>query len=219
MIVVIQKFLQINKIKWKLIHGNEFEDLRIVLDNVMKEHCANNVGMLKKQSDLISYEYEEMWQKGILGEDTPDKLRSTVLFLLGINLALHAVDEHYQLRRNIPDKASQSSFENNSKVDKCLVYREDMCTKTNDGGLGQMHKERKIVWIFPNKNVNRCPIRLVEKYLGLCPKNYLNNLYLQTLKCPTPKQWFGREVMGQNKVKEVVKLTHFEDLVVHVYFK
>ena len=93
MIVAIQKFMQINKIKWKLIHGDDFEDLRIVLDNVMKECCADNVGMLKKQADLISYEYEEvMWQKGILGKDMPDKLRSTVLFWLGINLALRAVD-------------------------------------------------------------------------------------------------------------------------------
>ena len=84
---------------------------------------------------MISYEYEEeMWQKNILGEDSPDKLRSTVLFLLGINLALHAVEEHYYLRRDLPKKMSQLSFEKNSKGVKCLVFREDTCTKTNDRG-------------------------------------------------------------------------------------
>ena len=137
MVIAIQKYLQINHINWKLIHGSEFQDLRTVLDNVMKERCADNIGMVKKQADLISYEYEEeMWQKGVLGEDTPDKLRSTVLFLLGINLALRAVDEHYQLHRDVPEKCSQFSLETNSKGTCCLVYREDTCTVTNDGGLG-----------------------------------------------------------------------------------
>ena len=37
MIVAIQKYLWINKIKWKLVQGEEFDDLQTVLDNVMKE--------------------------------------------------------------------------------------------------------------------------------------------------------------------------------------
>ena len=111
LIVSIQKYLEINKIKWKLVHGERFTDLRTVLDNVMKERCAENVGNTKKQADLISFEFEEeMWQSGVLGEDTPDKLRSTILFLLGINLALRAVDEHYNLSRDMPNRASQLSF-------------------------------------------------------------------------------------------------------------
>ena len=89
----------------------------------------------------------------ILGEDTPSKLRSTVLFLLGINLALRAVDEHYYLRRDMPTKSSQLTIEKDSKGTKCIVYREDTCTKTNDGGLNQMRKERKIVWVYPSRNI------------------------------------------------------------------
>ena len=208
MIVAIQKFLEINKLRWKLIHGNEFHDLRTVLDNVMKQRCADNVGNVRKQADIISYEYEEkMWNSSVLGEDTPDKLRDTVLFLLGINIALRAVDEHYYLRRDMPEKMSQLAIEKNSKGVECVVFREDSCTKTYDGGLGQMRKERKIVWIYPSKNINRCPVRLLKKYLSLCPKNYFKkpNFYLQSLKSPHPKQWYVREVVGQNKVKEVVK--------------
>ena len=59
MVVAIEKFLQLNKFKWKLIHSEEFEELKNVLDNVMKEQCSDNVGNVKKQADLISYEYEE----------------------------------------------------------------------------------------------------------------------------------------------------------------
>ena len=139
MVVAIQKHLEINKVRWRLIHGSEFQDLKTMLDNVMKQRCSENIGTTKKQADLISYEFEEkMWQNGILGEDNPDKLRSTVLFLLGINLALRAVDKHYYLCRDLPEKCSQISFESNSKGVECVVFHEDTCTKTNDGGLGQM---------------------------------------------------------------------------------
>ena len=79
MVVALQKYLEINKLRWKLIHGDGFQDLRIVLDNVMKQRCASNVGNSKKQAELISYKHEEkMWQTGILGKDNPDKRHSFV---------------------------------------------------------------------------------------------------------------------------------------------
>ena len=37
----------------------------------------------------------------------PDKLRDIVLFLLGVNLALHAGDKHYYLRHSTDSKPSQ----------------------------------------------------------------------------------------------------------------
>ena len=52
----------------------------------------------------------------------------------------------------------------------CLVYREDTVTKTNVGGLKDMKKERKVVWIHPSSDVTHCPVRLVDKYLSLCPE-------------------------------------------------
>ena len=43
-----------------------------------------------------SLEFEEkLWSDNILGEDSPDKLCSTVLYLLGVNCALRAGDKHY----------------------------------------------------------------------------------------------------------------------------
>ena len=61
---------------------------------------------------MITYETEEiLWQCGILGEHTPDILRDTVLYLLGVNLALCAGDEHYNLCRDVPELDSQLSFE------------------------------------------------------------------------------------------------------------
>ena len=165
-----------NKIPWKLIDGPEFESVKNVLDNVMKERTQLNVGTVKKQAELITFDQENLlWKEGILGEDTPDKLRDTVLFLLGVNLALQAGDEHYQLRRSLPDKPSQLSFERDSRGICCLVYREDTDIKSNDGGLKQIRKERKVVWVYPNhENVTRCPMHLVNKCVSSCPHSPRN---------------------------------------------
>ena len=98
MCVAVQKYLNINDLKWKLVDGVDFQQLRVVLDNVMKEQAQLNVGTITKRADLITYETEEiLWQCGILGEHTPDILRDTVLYLLGVNVTLHAGDEHYNL--------------------------------------------------------------------------------------------------------------------------
>ena len=57
----------------------------------MKEHTALNVGTTKKQAELITYAQENyLWKEGILGESNPDQLRDTVLYLLGVHLALRA---------------------------------------------------------------------------------------------------------------------------------
>ena len=208
MIVAIQKYLNVNKIKWKLIDGDDFEDTRTVLDNVMQERTAQNIGVVKRQAGIISYEHEEsLWQKGVLGEDSPDKLRNTVLFLLGINVCLRAVEEHYYLRRDTEVSRSQLSFVKNPKGLTCVLYEEDCVTKTHDGGLRDMRRDRKIVWIYPNLgNPSRCPVRLIRKYLSLCPAvAKKENFYLQSLQKPTPAQWYGVQVVGQNSISKVVK--------------
>ena len=108
----------------------------------MKERAKNNIGLFKKKASLIPMELENLlWARGILGEDMPDRLRDTVLFLLGINLGLRAIDEHYDLCRYSSDKPSQLSFECDEAGKRCLVYREDSITKNNDGGLKSLRKE------------------------------------------------------------------------------
>ena len=209
MCVSIQKHLNQGGLNWKLVEGDEFRDLHVVLDNVMKERAAQSIGLVKRQAEYISFEYEDrLWNENILGEDTPDKLCDTVLFLLGMNLALRAGDEHYDLRCQSEVKPSQLSFKRNSEGECCLVYTEDTTTKTNDGGLKSMRKEWKVVWVYPSKNSVRDPVRLVEKYISLCPpvsvKTKKMNFYLHSLEKPTPTQWYGEQVVGLNSIRKVV---------------
>ena len=208
LIVSIQKHLFVNKLKWKLIDGDDFEEVSNVLDNVMCECTEANVGVNPRQTEIISYEDEEkLWQNNILGEDTPNKLWDTVLFLIGLNVYLCACEEHYLLRRDMPDQKSQISFQNNDQGVRCMVYQEDSITKTHDGGLNDMRCDRKIVWVYPNKEKPaRCPVRLVQKYLALCPKTKKrSNFYLHSLQHPTPIQWYGEQVVGIHSIAKVVK--------------
>ena len=130
MIVSIQRYLNENGLGWKILDKNDFKEVRTVLDNVMKERACRNLGVIKKQAEYIPLDYEDrMWKQGVLGEQFPDQLGDTVLFLLGINLALRAGDEHYNLRCDSIDRPSQLSFERNGEGIHCLVYREDNVTK------------------------------------------------------------------------------------------
>ena len=120
-----------------------------------------------------------------------------MLFLIGINVYLRAIEEHYSLRREMPNESYQISFEYNSIGVKCMVYREDAVSKTHDRGLTDMRKERKIVWVYPSDNSNRCPVRLTQKYLSLCP-DYMKkpNFYLQSRQKFTPSVWYAGQVAG-----------------------
>ena len=209
MVTCIQKYLHENGKYWKLLDDMYFNEIRTVLDNVMKERALNNIGTTVRQAGYITVDHENLlWEKGILGEDSPDKLRETVLFLLGINLGLRAGDEHHALRRNCSEKPSQISFERASNGQRCLVYREDTVTKTNDGGLSNLKKERKIIWVYPSDNINRCPVRIVDKYMSLIPdvkpKTKKYNFYLRSLEKPNPAQWYGEQVVGRHTLTKVV---------------
>ena len=207
LVVSIQKYLHVNKICWKLVEGPEFTDVKCVLDNIMKERTSMNIGVTKKQAKLITYKIEnDLWDRGFLGEDTPDKLRTTVYYGIGLGFYLHAITEHYNLRRWTPDKDSQITFEYNDKGMRCAVYREDAVTKTHDGGIKDMRRDRKEVWIHPNlENKARCYVRLIDKYRGLCPPLFKkNNFYLQSRTVLSPACWYQNQVMGEGSIGKII---------------
>lgn len=65
----------------------------------MKKICKEGIGSKKWQAEVIS-EVEEylMWSKGLLGDDTPQRLLDTVLFYNGLYFALRSGQEHQQLQ-------------------------------------------------------------------------------------------------------------------------
>ena len=47
----------------------------------MKEHSAEGILGCPERQPITEEHEETLWSKGILGEDSPDKLQSTILFL------------------------------------------------------------------------------------------------------------------------------------------
>ena len=208
--IAIQTHLHQKGVKWRLVEGDMFTNLRTVLDNVTKERAEQNIGTVKCQENVISLEFEtKLWEDGVLGERNPDQLRDTVLFLIGINVGLRTGDEHYELRRHSETKPSQLTFQYNSSGKRCLVYTEDTVTEANDGGLKHMRNERKIVWVYPSDNPVRDPVRLVEKYMKLTPPVTPNtkkfNFYLRSLEKFMPTQWYREQVVGSNTLRKVTQ--------------
>lgn len=71
--------------------------------------------------------------------------------------------------------------------------------KMNDGGLANLKKQCKVVWIFPSNDVNRCPVRLVDKYMSVAWgwKSGKANFYLRSLEKVNPAQGYGDQPVGR----------------------
>ena len=75
-----------------------FKEIRNTLDNMMKERTTEGIPG-RPERDYISEDHEQiLWEKGILGEDHPDKLRKTIFFLIGVWFSLRGLKEQHDLR-------------------------------------------------------------------------------------------------------------------------
>ena len=202
-IVCIQMFLHENGIMWKLIDGDNFVGLRNVLDNTMKERHSLGYGV-RQSAEVISLAHEDkLFESGVIGLDSPQKLLHGVLYLLGMHAALRGGVEHNNLRR--PGFNCQFKIEKDSRGIEALVYREDPLQKTNQGGL-QCKVKPKVVYIYAASNFERDPITYFKKYTALLPQGTnCKKFYLRPKKVAHPSVWYCDQAYGVNKVKGVIK--------------
>ena len=72
--------------------------------------------------------------------------------------------------------------------------------------------------MYPSSNTTRCPVRLVHKYLNLCPDySQKPNCYLQSLQKPKIKTWNAGQVVGTRVWVKKIKML-FSDSRMEVYF-
>ena len=204
-VLCLQFYLESRGYAWHLIDDIEFKSIRYTLDNLMKSHTSQGLGNFVRQAQILIFDDEElMWQKGVLGTDTPRKLVDTLLFVLGITCALRAGKEHRSLRSL--GFHSQFTYHLDSDGNHYIQYKEDLGLKTNKGGLKHTKVSPKIVNIYPIANREWCPVAIFFKYD--CKIPFIRKcaaLYLRPLAKPKGDVWFADAPIGVNSLQSTVK--------------
>ncbi len=146
LIIMLQIFLSTKGRSVRLLQDNSFLKLRNTLDNHMKTLSKKGFIASKNKADIITLSQEEsMWQKGVLGDSCLEKLLYSLMYLLGIQFALRAGEEHKSLKFG-----KQLSLGTDSESGlECLLYTEHTA-KNNQGGLSAMKHTGKKLKAYPN---------------------------------------------------------------------
>ena len=194
-----------------LFKDNDFCELRQVLDAVMKKGAKEGLIKPKKQAQVISMEAEDkLWMNGTFGDDTPEKLLRTLIYLLGLHLSLRASQEHRDLEYG---EHSQLALNETKAGEKILIYTERM-SKNKQFGLRTCNAEPKVTSIHQNmENPDRCVVRLFEKYINHRPEQFgkkgCSAFYLSPMP-PTQiksdnQQWYKSVPLGIHSIESTTK--------------
>ncbi len=83
-VILLQFHLEKRGFMWHLVEDPEFKRVRFTVDNLMKERCADQSSVSCSSSAISMSDEDKMWRAGVLGDDSPEKLRNTVMYLLGV---------------------------------------------------------------------------------------------------------------------------------------
>jgi hypothetical protein len=151
------------KIPKSIFKDEEFLATRESLDAAMKLSAKQGCVKATKRAATVSYELEsEMWSNGTFGTSNPQQLVDTLLYHLGLHLALRARQEHRDLEYG--DK-SQLILEKCNDSER-LKYVE-RTSKNNDYGIKNCNREPKTTYIYPNVvDPKKCVILIYKTYLS-----------------------------------------------------
>ena len=196
-VISIQLYLAMHGREMRLLNDPEFVSLKNTLDTRMKDLTDQGIRVRRRQAEVITEEEEEnMWDTGVLGDERPQQLGDTLLYMLGLHFALRAGSEH----RNLRYTNSQISVQEDSTGLKYLCYTEDV-SKNRQGGLKHRKIAPKCVRAYENKqNPKRCIVHLYEKYVSHRPTSGKCSpaLYLRPLVKPNSNVWYSCQPIGIN---------------------
>ena len=132
---------------------------------------------------------EVLWEKGLLGDHTPQVLIDTMVYCMDLYFALRSGEEH----RRLHYRPSQIELVTTPNGKEFLIYKEDI-SKNNQAGLKQRKLAPKEVVQYANDdNPTCCPVRLYKLYISRCPCDRSDNaFYLAPLNRPKGNCWLKK---------------------------
>ena len=180
----------------------QFAGFRASLDAEMKLLQSQGEGSKKRQAEVVTEEEENLlWERGYLGDATPQSLLDTMVFYNGLYFALRSCREHRQLQRmpcqiELIEPAGQRAY---------LRYVEDVL-KNHPGGLKGRNITPKVVLHHANtERPECCFVQLFKRYTELCPKDAPHHsFYLRPAQTPSADCWYSRVPLGHNALSKTV---------------
>ena len=186
-----------------LLMDARFFQARQVLDSEMRRLRGQGLGTKVKKAEPLTNDNEDvLWQKGVLGDHTPQCLLDTLIFYIGMNFALRSGDEHRRLRFH-PCQIEAKQDENGQQY---LLYTEDVSKNHRGGLVDRKVKPKQVVAIANINNPERCVVRLFLTYISKRPEGAPDTaFYLQPLSKYDNSVWYSRKPVGHNKIAFTVK--------------
>ena len=126
----------------------EFSNFRASLDAEMKQLQSQGEGSKMKQAEMLTEEEENtLWEKGYLGDATPQSLLDTMVFYNGLYFALRSGKERCQLQ----SRPCQIQVIETSGQRAYLKHVEDV-SKNHPGGLKGRNITPKVVLHHANSD-------------------------------------------------------------------
>ena len=199
---ILQYLRQNRKPEVDFFWDKKFTQFQMVLDSEMKCLKASGVQNRKQKAELLTVEDEKtLWEKGVLGDHSPQALLNTVFYQNGVNFALRSGGKHRQLRfKNcqiwVVEKPGQRTF---------LEYNEDV-SKNNPRGLkGRKTRPKTVVQHGNLENPAWCPVRIFKLHSQLCPSTRPDDAFhLQPLTKPSADCWYSSKNIGHNSLNKMV---------------
>ena len=139
-VISLQKFLEVGGRVEKFLSDAKYKTIQDTMDDLVIQRTEAGMACNKKQAKVITKDMEDiMWTTGVLGDKNPRQLVDTLLYLLGLHLALRGRDEHRSLRF----QPSQITVKTSEDGRKFLEYRENV-TKPDGRGLHSARQRQKV---------------------------------------------------------------------------
>ena len=171
------------------------------LDSVSSELHRKGIGAQRKSASVITFEDENvLWERGLLGDDSPRVLQHTVFYHAGMQFCLWGIQEHYDMRRQqlVRVPADLQIY------DEQVYYKYvEFVSKNNQHRFKDTNASNKEVKVHAIPGCFRCLVKLLDKYLEKLPLDaqYVYMRPLDKIQTSPTKPWYTKQRVGYNTIK------------------